>query len=299
MDLIKCIWRPAAGILAAVLAAVGAAGAAEPPAPTPRAEVERAIAAAETAHQIPSTPSSARRLKVLLLADRKDHGPGEHDYPRWQARWALLLGGKSASDEAAANLYGPDRPALEAALGADGVTIARGYHWPEPAQWETSDVVVAFCYLEWTPARTKPGPSADVARLVGVGGFQRWRHGPLRLEMAAADHPICCGLPATVAWVDEPYWPPTPAVDPARIGVLAASREEVEAGTAGTVFAPQFWTWEQGKGRVFGCVPGHYSWTFDDPWFRLLVLRGIAWAAGEDALRLDGLALRSARVAEE
>ena len=35
---------------------------------------------------------------------------------------------------------------------------------------------------------------------------------------------------------------------------------------------PLFWTRTQGKGRVFVSVPGHYTWTFDDPLFRLLLL---------------------------
>ena len=35
----------------------------------------------------------------------------------------------------------------------------------------------------------------------------------------------------------------------------------------------------------FVSILGHYSWTFDDPLFRLLLLRGIAWSAGEDADR--------------
>ena len=33
-------------------------------------------------------------------------------------------------------------------------------------------------------------------------------------------------------------------------------------------------------GRVFGCILGHYSWTFDDPIFRIVFLRGLAWTAG-------------------
>lgn len=39
------------------------------------------------------------------------------------------------------------------------------------------------------------------------------------------------------------------------------------------------WCHEVGKGRVFGYVPGHFAKTFDDPPFRVLLFRGIAWAA--------------------
>ena len=47
--------------------------------------------------------------------------------------------------------------------------------------------------------------------------------------------------------------------------------------------------YELGKGRVFGCVPGHCAQTFDNPLFRKLLLRGIAWAAGENPLRFGDL----------
>ena len=54
------------------------------------------------------------RLHIVLLADEKDHGPpgnGLHDYPLWQKRWALLLGGRAAAqpDVKQVNLHGPPR----------------------------------------------------------------------------------------------------------------------------------------------------------------------------------------------
>lgn len=61
----------------------------------------------------PKSPAvnELRELNIVLLADEKDHGPNEHDYPLWQKRWLLLLGGKQAgaSSETHANLYGPPR----------------------------------------------------------------------------------------------------------------------------------------------------------------------------------------------
>lgn len=83
--------------------------------------------------------------------------------------------------------------------------------------------------------------------------------------------------------------------------VLLATCAERQGDSEPPVLVPQpiFWTYEPGRGRVFGCVLGHYTWTFDDPWFRLLVLRGLAWSAGESPYRFDSLALRGARVAAE
>jgi type 1 glutamine amidotransferase len=61
---------------------------------------------------------------------------------------------------------------------------------------------------------------------------------------------------------------------------------------------PLFWTRSQGKGRVFVSSPGHYTWSFDDPLFRLLLLRGIAWTAGESVDRFHELTTLGARISE-
>jgi type 1 glutamine amidotransferase len=61
---------------------------------------------------------------------------------------------------------------------------------------------------------------------------------------------------------------------------------------------PLVWTHEKGKGRVFVSILGHYSWTFDDPLFRVLVLRGLAWAAREPIERFTNLATVGARLGE-
>ena len=81
--------------------------------------------------------------------------------------------------------------------------------------------------------------------------------------------------------LDEPYWPMIG--DTTKIEVLATTAQEGREW-------PMMWTFTKGKGRVFGSILGHYAWTHDDPFFRIIVLRGIAWAAGEEAGRLEHLA---------
>ncbi|MCX6909518.1 MAG: ThuA domain-containing protein [Verrucomicrobia bacterium] len=257
----------------------------------------------------------------MLLADKKDHREHEHDYPVWQERWALLLGGRTASAATQANLFGPAAADAKAGAGAANVEVLCARGWPTGEQFASANVVVAFCYLAWSDERkqqlkqylerggglvlihsatwTKPKADADVAALVGVGGFTRYRHGPVQLEITAADHPICKGLPPKISFLDEPYWPPIPPLAGNRVTTLAVSCEKTEPTGEQTSPQPMFWTCQTGRGRVFGCVPGHYTWTFDDPWFRLLLLRGIAWAAGEPTSRFDPLALRGARVADK
>ena len=43
-----------------------------------------------------------------------------------------------------------------------------------------------------------------------------------------------------------------------------------------------FWTYSRGKGKVFGTTTGHYTYTYFDPMYRLLLLRGIAWVLDEN-----------------
>ena len=318
MDVASTVLSRGLALLLAVGLPAAPICAADPPPPPKRSDVERVLAVAR--HRQPERPDE-RLLQIVLWADQKDHGPGEHDYPRWQSRWALLLGGAAASAAPAANLIGPDRPDPALQQGSPQVRVATANQWPAEEQWRTADVVVAFCYVAWTPDRlaelgrylerggglavihsatwTKPQPSADVAALLGVGGFQRWRHGPVVLETTQPQHPICLGLPSELRLEDETYWPPTPPIDADKVQVLAGSREQAQLEPPDKSPQPMFWTYRRGQGRVFGCVLGHYSWTFDDPYFRLWLLRGIAWAAGTTPYRFDHLALRSAAVANE
>jgi len=286
-----------------------------PPEPAKRTEVEVALAKAGGPEE------SARKLHIVLLADKKDHREHEHDYPVWQKRWSLLLGGRAASKAEQVNLYGPAIAHPEPGAGAANVEIVRAWSWPTKEQFASANVIVAFCYLSWTDEHqrqikqylerggglvlihsatwTKPKASAEVAALTGVGGFTRYRHGEMQVEITATDHPICRGLPPKLSLLDEPYWPPTPPLTGDRVTTLAVSREKPDKDSEQTSPQPMFWTCQTGRGRVFGCVPGHYTWTFDDPWFRLLLLRGIGWTAGEHVRRFDLLALRGARVEDK
>jgi hypothetical protein len=101
----------------------------------------------------------------------------------------------------------------------------------------------------------------------------------LELKITDTAHPIMRNVP-TLDLLDESYWLLTG--DTKRIGLLATSQED---GLA----TPQLWTYEPGQGRVFVSIPGHYSWTFDDPIFRTVILRAMAWTAREPIDRFNEL----------
>ena len=109
------------------------------------------------------------------------------------------------------------------------------------------------------------------------------RHMPFELRLVDREHPITRGLPERIELIDEPYWPLIG--DTNSVHLLASATVDGES-------RPLIWTREKGRGRVFASVPGHYTWTLNDPLFRIILLRGMAWAAGESTARLETLAVQ-------
>ena len=286
----------------------------EPPKPRSRSEVEAVLAKSPK----PPARKELGELNVVLVAFKKDHGDNEHDYPLWQKRWTVLLGGRNAGQEKQVNMYGPPPQGKNKGLaGAPKVNVSTAYGWPGEEQFEKADLIAFFCYVQWDrgklaqakqylergggivimhPAVIAPKESNlddELADLIGLAwkqGQTRWRHGWMDLKIASNDHPICAGLPGTIRVLDEPYWPLTG--DMSKVKVLVTSDETVSKDSSETRPEPMFYTHEHGKGRVFTCILGHYTWTFDDPYFRIIMLRGMAWAAGESPYRFDRLVLR-------
>lgn len=307
-------------IVASMLAGfIASSFGAVPPPPRDLSEVKAVLAKAPAA-----TPADQQRpLKIVLVANRKDHGAHEHDYPRWMNKWRMLLDGKDAATTApqGANMYGP--PANMSGCpegGAANVQVETAKDWPTAEQFAQADLIVAFMGTGriWNEQKLqdvksflergggfvavhssiiaeKPTakPLADMIGFAWEYGITKFRHGPLDLRITNPDDPITKGLPQQIHFIDETYWPLVG--DAARVNVLATANEMPPDGKQ---LAPQpmFWTTTYGKGRVFSTVLGHYSWTFDDPYFRILLLRGMAWAAGESPYRFDPLVLCGARV---
>lgn len=247
-----------------------------PPPVRTRAEVNAVLGKSEKAD-----PANLRPLRILLVAGKKDHGPGEHDYPQWQKDWEPLV------------------------KKLPKVQVSTAFGRPDSKQWETADLMVFYCWgpqfwddesykqLDGLLARgggvvllhsATIADNADAfAQRVGVcyRPLIKFRHGPVDLNVpsAAKDHPVMRGF-GTVPQVDESYWPHVGAGD---VTILATTPEEGEERAMA-------WATRRRKGRVFGTLLGHYTWTFDDPLARVLILRGMAWAAGEPAGRFEVLA---------
>lgn len=253
-----------------------------PPAPRPLADVEQLLAGAESS-------AESEPLRVLLVAGPKDHGMGEHDYPAWQKVWRRLLAQAPNTEVDTAWEFPPDEQADKADVM---VFYQRG-------RWNDDRALVidrhlsrgrGLVYIHW--AVDGQGGQEEFAKRIGLaslGGSIRYRHGPLRLDFTpGSDHPIARNF-SKVDLIDESYWQLTG--DPQKLNLIATGIEDGEP-------QPLFWTVERGRGRVFVSIPGHYMWSFDDPAFRLLLMRGIAWSGGRDVDRFNELVTLDARVAE-
>jgi putative heme-binding domain-containing protein len=252
------------------------------PKPRPLAEVNALLAGA------PSPLEPTRPIRVVLVAGPKDHGPGEHDYPAWQKAWAELL------------------------AAADNIEVATAWEWPAKEEFEKADVLIFYQHGDWDARRATEldaflargggaiyihwaidgrklgGEMAKRTALAALGGVG-FRHGPLTLNFNSdVSHPVTRNF-TSLDLTDETYWKMVGTLPPERL--LASAIEEGQP-------QPQLWSVEHGNGRVFVSIPGHYSWTFDDPAFRVLLLRAIAWTAHEPVDRFNDLVWPGAEVAK-
>ncbi len=227
--------------------------------------------------------ANPRELRVVLVAGPKDHGPGEHDYPEWQKAWQKLL------------------------AKATQVRVTTAWEKPGEEDLQTADVLVLFKHTAWPPELNEK-MDAFLARGGGIvllhfavdcagnpkageknlglywAAGAKFRHGWLDLEFAEGKSDFLRGFAGRkLRLLDETYWSLTGSG--ADNEVLATGLEE-----DGKVRIPLLWNRQVGKGRVHVNILGHYNWTFNDPLFRILVLRGIAWAGGQPVDRLSELA---------
>ena len=226
-------------------------------------------------------------LHIVLVAGPKDHKTGEHDYPNWQNVWSRLLARHKQT------------------------VVETAWEFPKPGQIEKADVLVFYQRGRWNEERAAAmdpffargggavyihwavdgrGGEFEMAKRIGLtalGGSIGYRHGPISVDFSHnPKHPISRNL-TQVDWVDESYW--RLRGDPTSITLLGTSKEEGKP-------RPQFWTVQRGRGRVFVSIPGHYMWTFDDPVFRTVLMRGIAWAGHKNVDRFNELVSLDARM---
>jgi type 1 glutamine amidotransferase len=273
-----------------------------------RAEVNAVLGKAPK----PAAEASLRPLTILFAGGAKDHPPRSHSHDVLPKRWKVLLGGAGPGDEAVTNMYRPQVEADRALItaGSPHVKALSTLEWPTEEQFATADVIVLYQSPQcWKDASHLPQIEAflnrggglvlshyvlwnatpALANLLGLakGKDSHYKHKVITLKLPEPRHPIMHGLPDTFTLADECFW--NLQGDRSKITALATSDETVGDKVSAE---PIIWAHEHGKGRVVASTLGHFDWTFDDPFFRTILLRGIAWAAGESTYRFDPLILR-------
>jgi type 1 glutamine amidotransferase len=273
-----------------------------------RAEVETVLRKAPK----PAADASLRPLTILFAGGAKDHLPKTHSHDVLPKRWKVLLGGAGPGDEAMTNMYRPQVETDQALItaGSPCVKALSTLEWPTEEQFAQVDVIVLYQHPKcWSDARhlkqieaflNRGGglvlshyvlwhASAALADLLGLakGKDSQYKHKVVTLKLLEPRHPIMHGLPDTFTLAEECFW--NLQGDRSKVTALATSDEVVGEKVSAE---PVIWAYERGKGRVVVSTLGHFDWTFDDPFFRTILLRGIAWAAGESPYRFDSLSLR-------
>ncbi|MEM9346465.1 MAG: sulfatase-like hydrolase/transferase [Planctomycetota bacterium] len=254
----------------------------QPKDPIPREKVEQIIGAVES-----SKPSKPINI-VWVWGYDKNHKPGAHDYVRVHDAMTNLLE------------QVPD------------VTVESAYEFPTREQFEKADVVIMYVHLpelsdeqyamlngyieggggivaiHETTIMRPPAEGKKLARAIGMAwddGRSKW--GALFEDVSIDNtHEVFKGFDETLKIIDEFYWDlnqvdGVQVLGNARSGPPRNSREPVDASKLSKEKYPVFWTYEKGKGRVFGTTTGHHTFTFFDPEFRIILFRAVAWAMRE------------------
>ena len=232
----------------------------------------------------------SKDIRILWLSGPEDHGGGEHDYIRIKELFVPML--RSISH----------------------ITVDEAFEFPTQEQFDTADVLIQYLHLpdlkeeQFKMFRNfvsrgggvvsihescimRPLDKAQkLAECIGCSWkgnkqskWSKFGHDyPLFLDTT---HPAFVGLPKSVRFNDESYWNLLKGENVKVIGALNAgadSKTFAEVLKSDGVRSDAFWTYELGKGRVFGTTTGHFSYTYYDPIYRLLLMRGLGWVLNED-----------------
>ncbi len=241
-------------------------------------------------------PQDATLPKVVLVAGRASHGPGEHEFFAGSAVLMKLLRQNGVFPVLARDGW-PKNPktfdnARSVVFYMDGggghPIIQRGRR---DAVQKLVDQGVGFVNLHYAVEYPKSQSEHIFAWLGGYyeTGFSTNPHWKADFK-GMPEHPITRGVKPFAAH-DEWYFnirfaPASRAVTP----ILKATPPDAVRGTAAArehkgreeVVA---WAFERARGRSFGFTGGHWHRNWGDENFRRLVVNAILWTAGVDVPR--------------
>lgn len=272
-------------LLLLFLLCLGSSLIAQPNSPIPKTDVLKLTGDFEGA-------KLSRDIRILWLSGPEDHRGGEHDYIRIKELFVPML------------------------KAIPRVTVEEAFGFPTKAQFDKADLLIQYLHLPQLSDQQFENyqnfvdqggsvvsihescimrPVEDAEKLAGCIGcswkgnrtskWSKFGHShPLFLQ---TKHPAFSGLPNSVKLNDESYWNLLSRDNVEVIGAVAPASLSKETNFQKIlehkdVRTQAFWTYTSGKGRVFGTTTGHFTYTYYDPIYRFLLLRGIAWSLNED-----------------
>jgi len=196
------------------------------------------------------------------------------------------------------------------------VTVTASMYFPKKELWEKADLVVFYLWprekwdyglidayqrrgggLVFIHMAVMQGSGAELSKRIGLAwdlkrDGTRWGilPTPVTLTDAALKSPIFKGFPKKFDLADELYW--RLKGDPAGITPLMTAPAGPKIANKPLPGPPKIedldgkkwpvmWTKEVGRGKVFVSLVGHNYFTFNDPFFRIILLRAMAWTMNE------------------
>ena len=259
-----------------------------PPPPRRRAEVDAVLPGQRR------RPRSRGRLRIVLVAGPKDHGPGEHDYPA--VAEALV---DAARDWPTTSTVDDRRRLADRASSSKTADVIVFYPATRlgrrtkaaRARRASSPAAAALVYIHYAVDGGTDAAGLRAAHRPGLAGRASRSSATARSTSTSPGRST-----RSRADFDKLQLRRRELLEPGRrpdaVDVLGDRRRGRPAAAAVLDL-------RAGEGaRVRVSIPGHYAWTFDDPLFRVLLLRGIAWTAREPVDRFNELATIGAKVAD-
>lgn len=197
------------------------------------------------------------------------------------------------------------------------VTVVSSMYFPKKELWENADLVVFYMWprdrgwdydvidsyqkrgggLIVIHMALMQGSGEEWSRRIGMA-WDRKNNGtkwgvlpsPVTLTETATKSPIFQRFPDSFHLADEFYWELRPGSVKITPLVTSSAGEAIAnkplpgppriEDLDGEAW-PVMWTTEVGRGRVFVSGAGHNYFTFNDPYFRIILLRAMAWTMHE------------------
>lgn len=245
---------------------------------------------------------SAGPRKIVLIAGKKSHGPGAHDYERTMRLFKVMLDNSNVADRVQVEVHEQGWPADERTLdsadtivfysdGRDGDKYV-DVPFVEPSRRKLIQKQIdRGCGMLTMHFSTFVNDEQGKSVLDWVGGYFDWEDDAGKanwyskisqietLELAAREHPISRGVPRMVQLRDEVYWKMRFLPEDKRLQPIwrAIDVFDDKAGPSASTVA---WAIERKDGgRGFGTSVGHAYRLWQDEGIRKLFLNAIVWTA--------------------